>query len=99
MLSDAGDAGVTFRGPSDTESGEDDDAPTTADQDLLVNVKPEDTLAQEIMEANAICADCGSRDPDWVSVNLGVLLCIECSGVHRSLGVHVSKVRTAFVVW
>ena len=33
-------------------------------------------------------------DPSWASINLGVLLCIECSGIHRSLGVHISKVRS-----
>lgn len=33
-------------------------------------------------------------DPDWVSINLGLLCCIKCSGVHRSLGVSVSKVRS-----
>ena len=42
---------------------------------------------------NGACADCGKADPDWASLNLGVLLCIECSGVHRRLGVHVSKAR------
>lgn len=40
---------------------------------------------------NGACADCGRADPEWASLNLGVLLCIECSGVHRRLGVHVSK--------
>lgn len=33
-------------------------------------------------------------DPEWYSINFGVALCIECSGIHRSLGVHVSKVRS-----
>ena len=42
---------------------------------------------------NVACADCGRADPDWASINLGVLLCIECSGAHRRLGVHVSKAR------
>jgi Arf-GAP/coiled-coil/ANK repeat/PH domain-containing protein len=32
-------------------------------------------------------------DPDWISINLGLLMCIQCSGVHRSMGVHISKVR------
>ncbi|PON55872.1 Arf GTPase activating protein [Trema orientale] len=43
---------------------------------------------------NDLCAECSSPDPDWASLNLGVLLCIECSGVHRNLGVHISKVRS-----
>ncbi|KAL8117023.1 putative ADP-ribosylation factor GTPase-activating protein AGD11 [Apium graveolens] len=41
---------------------------------------------------NALCADCGSYDPRWVSLNIGSFMCIKCSGVHRSLGVHISKV-------
>ncbi|KAF7131977.1 hypothetical protein RHSIM_Rhsim09G0077700 [Rhododendron simsii] len=43
---------------------------------------------------NNLCAECGSPDPDWASLNLGILMCIECSGVHRNLGVHISKVRS-----
>ncbi|XP_065729868.1 arf-GAP with coiled-coil, ANK repeat and PH domain-containing protein 3 [Phocoena phocoena] len=43
---------------------------------------------------NSQCGDCGRPDPRWASINLGVLLCIECSGIHRSLGVHCSKVRS-----
>lgn len=33
-------------------------------------------------------------DPDWASLNIGVLMCIECSGIHRNLGSHISKVRS-----
>ena len=40
-------------------------------------------IVQEIMSLNPFCADCGRKDPDWVSLNLGCLICIECSGVHR----------------
>ncbi|XP_022548271.2 ADP-ribosylation factor GTPase-activating protein AGD2 isoform X2 [Brassica napus] len=43
---------------------------------------------------NDECAECNAPDPDWASLNLGVLMCIECSGVHRNLGVHISKVRS-----
>ncbi|XP_066544630.1 arf-GAP with coiled-coil, ANK repeat and PH domain-containing protein 2 [Amia ocellicauda] len=43
---------------------------------------------------NANCCDCGNPDPRWASINLGITLCIECSGIHRSLGVHISKVRS-----
>ncbi|XP_066259170.1 arf-GAP with coiled-coil, ANK repeat and PH domain-containing protein 2 [Euwallacea similis] len=43
---------------------------------------------------NNLCADCKSPNPYWASINLGILMCIECSGVHRSLGVHYSKVRS-----
>ena len=42
---------------------------------------------------NDLCAECSAPEPDWASLNLGILLCIECSGVHRNLGVHISKVR------
>lgn len=41
---------------------------------------------------NDACAECGASEPEWASLNLGILVCIECSGVHRKLGVHISKV-------
>uniref|UniRef100_A0A0K0EXH4 Centaurin beta 1A (projected from Caenorhabditis elegans ortholog cnt-1) n=1 Tax=Strongyloides venezuelensis TaxID=75913 RepID=A0A0K0EXH4_STRVS len=46
------------------------------------------------ISGNTICADCGCLDAKWITINLGIIICIECSGVHRSLGVHVSKVRS-----
>ncbi len=44
--------------------------------------------------SNALCCDCEAGQPEWAAINLGVLFCIHCSGVHRSLGVQVSKVRS-----
>ncbi|XVF66730.1 hypothetical protein PTKIN_Ptkin10aG0061000 [Pterospermum kingtungense] len=58
----------------------------------IKNEKPIDVL-QKVC-GNDKCADCGAPEPDWASLNLGVLVCIECSGVHRNLGVHISKVRS-----
>ncbi|GJV24893.1 ADP-ribosylation factor GTPase-activating protein AGD3 [Tanacetum coccineum] len=54
--------------------------------------KPIDVLRRVC--GNDKCADCGASDPDWACLNLGILVCIECSGVHRNLGVHISKVRS-----
>lgn len=55
-----------------------------------------ETILQRIqsLPGNEQCCDCSQADPRWASINLGVLLCIECSGIHRSLGVHCSKVRS-----
>lgn len=43
---------------------------------------------------NSHCADCDTPQPDWASLNLGTLICIECSGIHRNLGSHISRVRS-----
>ncbi|KAJ9549454.1 hypothetical protein OSB04_021997 [Centaurea solstitialis] len=60
------------------------------------DINPEDRVSTVLREipGNDLCAECSAPEPDWASLNLGILMCIECSGVHRNLGVHISKVRS-----
>ncbi|KAI2662855.1 Arf-GAP with coiled-coil, ANK repeat and PH domain-containing protein 2 [Labeo rohita] len=65
----------------------------------LSSGEPETSGREALEEVQAIsgngqCCDCGEPGPDWASINLGITLCITCSGIHRSLGVHFSKVRS-----
>ncbi|XP_040608992.1 arf-GAP with GTPase, ANK repeat and PH domain-containing protein 1 isoform X5 [Mesocricetus auratus] len=46
------------------------------------------------MRGNSHCVDCDVQNPNWASLNLGALMCIECSGIHRNLGTHLSRVRS-----
>uniref|UniRef100_A0A669F9L2 Arf-GAP with coiled-coil, ANK repeat and PH domain-containing protein n=1 Tax=Oreochromis niloticus TaxID=8128 RepID=A0A669F9L2_ORENI len=59
------------------------------------SLKGESALQKVLaIPGNACCCDCGQPEPRWASINLGITLCIQCSGIHRSLGVHFSKVRS-----
>uniref|UniRef100_A0A8D1SWK4 ArfGAP with SH3 domain, ankyrin repeat and PH domain 1 n=1 Tax=Sus scrofa TaxID=9823 RepID=A0A8D1SWK4_PIG len=46
------------------------------------------------LPGNEVCCDCGSSEPTWLSTNLGILTCIECSGIHREMGVHISRIQS-----
>ncbi|KAM4836432.1 arf-GAP with GTPase, ANK repeat and PH domain-containing protein 1 isoform 8-T8 [Thomomys bottae] len=46
------------------------------------------------IRGNSRCVDCAAQNPNWASLNLGALMCIECSGIHRNLGTHLSRVRS-----
>ena len=49
---------------------------------------------------NKYCADCKRTSPSWASINLGVFVCINCSGCHREIGVHVTKIKSVNLdVW
>lgn len=71
---------------SDDRYGRDD----ISDSTIVLSEGQQDTLRK----INPTCADCGRDGPEWASANNGIMLCIECCGVHRSLGTHVSKIRS-----
>ncbi|CAB4045504.1 stromal membrane-associated 1 isoform X1, partial [Paramuricea clavata] len=63
------------------------------------NKKQHDRHTSILMELlredqNKYCADCRAKGPRWASWNLGIFVCITCAGIHRNLGVHISKVKS-----
>jgi Putative GTPase activating protein for Arf len=53
-----------------------------------------DRIVIESLPGNSVCMECGTANPEWASVTLAVVLCLDCSGRHRGLGTHLSFVRS-----
>jgi len=75
-----------------------DPSSITFDQDVY----KEDQLREKMLlllqvVGNNVCVECGEPEPQWASVSLGIFLCITCSGIHRNLGVHISRVKSLFL--
>lgn len=97
----AGSGAMTGAGPG-SSAGASTDADTT--QGAQTEVATTSMEAQERTRAalqellarpeNRLCADCSRPDPQWASTNLGSFVCITCCGIHRGLGVHITKMRS-----
>uniref|UniRef100_A0A663LZS5 ArfGAP with GTPase domain, ankyrin repeat and PH domain 3 n=1 Tax=Athene cunicularia TaxID=194338 RepID=A0A663LZS5_ATHCN len=71
------------------------EASTSEERELWVQAIESQILASlQGCESTLLCPLLSDIYPDWASLNLGALMCIECSGIHRNLGTHLSRVRS-----
>jgi hypothetical protein len=67
---------------------------TLSNGDQSTRTYNKEVLSIRDFPGNNVCCDCSSTSPEWAVINLGIFVCIDCSGIHRSLGVQISKVRS-----
>ncbi|XP_077991422.1 uncharacterized protein LOC144445665 isoform X2 [Glandiceps talaboti] len=68
---------------------------TQRDREKSKQEKFQGVLARLLREEdNKYCADCDAKGPRWASWNIGIFVCIRCAGIHRNLGVHISRVKS-----
>ncbi|TKR88478.1 hypothetical protein L596_012713 [Steinernema carpocapsae] len=91
--SNASDGSVSGTSPNTLAAGE--TASNTSSSPMESAAVPRSFLEElRQVPGNHECADCHSPDAKWVSLNLGIVICIECCGIHRSLSVQISKIRS-----
>ncbi|XP_070560410.1 arf-GAP with coiled-coil, ANK repeat and PH domain-containing protein 2-like isoform X2 [Ptychodera flava] len=82
------------------DKSENDEIPLATSEEALsptasaAKAEPSMLTKLQSIPGNDKCCDCKAPNPRWASINLGITLCIQCSGIHRSFGVHMSKVRS-----
>jgi len=85
----------TVTGSSGAIQWEDSDTEEAQDSKAKKRPNTQKTALQLLdIPGNEFCCDCSDADPQWATINFGATLCIECGGIHRSLGVHITKVRS-----
>ncbi len=59
-----------------------------------LSLTPPAELLSSLLKLNTTCFDCGVGNTDWVSMGFGIYLCLNCAGFHRSMGTHITSVRS-----
>ncbi|CAF0882214.1 unnamed protein product [Adineta steineri] len=88
--------GIQNSASSSPKSSYDDNSNTILTEKTKLKQKMIKDKIDEVrsLPGNEKCCDCDADGPEWASINLGILLCLNCGGAHRGLGVSLSKVRS-----